>query len=71
MNLLKITENKLVFLIFLIKNDSALLKDCGFLKNDNNSLGKDFKTILMEQREEYLDNINSEEEAVIERFLDE
>ena len=29
---------KTVFLTLLIKNDSDLLKNCGFLKNDNNRL---------------------------------
>ena len=30
---------------------------------------KNFKNILMEQNEEYLDHIKNQEEAVIERFL--
>ena len=61
---------KTVLLIFLNQNDNDLLKECGFLKSDNNRLNKEFKTILTEQNEEYLDFIKNEEEAVIERFLD-
>ena len=56
--------------MFLIKNDNDLLNECGFLKDDINRLCKEFKTILIEQNEEYLDYIKDEEEAVIERFPD-
>ena len=31
---------KIVLLMFLIKNDADLLSECGYLKNDNNSLYK-------------------------------
>ena len=61
---------KIVLLIFLFQNDNDLLKEYGFLKSDINRLNKEFKTILTEQNEEYLDYIKNEEEAVIERFLD-
>ena len=31
---------KILFLLFLIKNDVDLLTECGYLKNDNNSLNR-------------------------------
>ena len=61
---------KMVLLMFLIKKDEDFLKECGFLKSDINSLNLEFKNVLMEQNEEYLNHIKNEEEAVIERFLD-
>ena len=61
---------KTVLLLFLIKDDEDLLKECGFLKREINRLYKEFKDILMEHKEKYLDHIKNQEEAVIERFLD-
>jgi len=60
---------KVVLLLFLIKNDSDLLKERGILKNDNNRLCVELKNILMEQTEEYLHHIKNEEESIIERIL--
>ena len=55
---------KIVLLLFLFKNDNDLLKESGFLKTDINRLNNEFKTILIQQNEEYLDYIKNEEEAV-------
>ena len=60
---------KIVFLIFLIKKDNNLLTECGFLKYDINRLYLEFKKILIEQNEEYLDYIKNEEESIIEKIL--
>ena len=60
---------KKVILMFLIKNDNALLTECGFLKDDINCLNLEFKNILMEQNEEYLDYIKNEAESIIEKIL--
>ena len=60
---------KIVLLMFLIKNDDNLLYECGFLKGDINFLYKQFKNILLELNEEYLDHIKNEEEAIIEKIL--
>ena len=60
---------EIVLLKFLNKNDVIFLYECGFLKGDINFLYKDFKTILLELTEEYLDHIKNEEEAVLEKFL--
>ena len=48
---------KIVLLIFLIQNDKNLLKEIGFSKNDNNLLNLEFKNILLEEFENYLDYI--------------
>ena len=61
---------KIVLLIFLIQNDKNLLKEIGFSKNDINLLNLEFKNILLEEYENYLDFIKNEEESIIERVLD-
>ena len=60
---------KIVLLMFLIKDDKNLIKEVGFSKNDINSLSLEFKNILLEEYEVYLDYIKNEEESIIERFL--
>ena len=48
---------KIVLLMFLIKNDVNLLYECGYLKSDIKFLYEEFKNILLELNEEYLDYI--------------
>ena len=60
---------KIVLLIFLIQNAKNLLNEIGFSKNDINRLNIEFKNILLEQNEEYLDYIRNEEESILEKFL--
>ena len=60
---------KTVLLMFLIKNDVNFLYECGFLKGDINFLCKEFKNILLEMNEEYLDHIKNQEESIFENFL--
>ena len=60
---------KIVLLKFLIKNDVNFLYECGFLKGDINFLYREFKNILLELNEDYLDYIKNEEEFVLEKFL--
>ena len=60
---------KIVILIVLIQNDKNLLKRIGFSKNDINLLNIEFKNLLLELHEEYLDYVKNEEESIIERFL--
>ena len=55
--------------MFLVQNDYDLLKECGFLKNDINSLIKDFKNVLIEQNEDYLELVKNEEESILEKTL--
>ena len=54
--------------MFLNKKEFNFLYECGFLKGDNNFLYKEYKNILLELNEDYLDYIKNEEEAVIENF---
>ena len=60
---------KVVLLIFLIQNDKNLLKEIGFSKNDPNLLNLEFKNILLEEFENYLDYIENQEESILEKFL--
>ena len=60
---------KIVLLMCLIKNDVNMLYECGFPKGDINFLCKEFKNILFELNEEYLDHIRNQEESIIERNL--
>ena len=50
---------KIVLLIFLIKNDKDLLHEFGFSERDINRLNVEFKNILMNQHEEYLDYVRN------------
>ena len=61
---------KVVLLIFLIKNDKNLLNEIGFSQRDINRLSIEFKNILIEEFEDYLDHIKNEEESIIEKILD-
>ena len=60
---------KIVLLIFLIQNDKNLLKEIGFSKNNINLLNLEFKKILLEEFEDYLDYIKDQEESILEKFL--
>ena len=62
---------KIVLLIFLIQNDKNFLHEIAFSERDINRLNFEFKNILIEQHEEYLDYIKNEEESVIEKFSNE
>ena len=56
-------------LLFLIENDSDLLKEYGFFKSDVNSLSLEMKKKLLEQNEDYLHHIKNEEESIFEKNL--
>ena len=60
---------KIVLLIFLIQNDKNLLNEIGFSQRDINQLSIEFKNILLEEFEYYLDHIKNEEESILEKFL--
>ena len=60
---------KIVLLMFLIKNDVNYLYECGYLKGDINFLYKEFKNILLELNEDYLNYIKNQEESILEKFL--
>ena len=60
---------KIVLLMFIIKNDVNFLYECEYLKTDIKFLYKEFKNILLELNEDYLDNIKNQEESILEKFL--
>ena len=60
---------KIVLLIFLIQNNKNLLHEVGFSQRDINRLSMEFKNVLIEQHEEWLDYIKNEEESILEKFL--
>ena len=60
---------KIVLLMFLIQNDENFLREVGFSERVINHLNLEFKNILIEQHEEYLDYVKNEEGSVSEKFL--
>ena len=60
---------KFVLLMFLLRNDVNFLYECGFLKGDKNFLYKEYKNILLELNEGYLDYIKNQEGSTLEKFL--
>ena len=60
---------KKVLLLFLIQNNKKFLEEVGFGERDINRLNLEFKNILIEQHENYLDYIKDQEESVLEKFL--
>ena len=57
------------FLMFSIKSDVNFSYECGFLKGDINFQYKEFKNILLELNEDYLDRIKNQEKSILEKFL--
>ena len=53
----------------VLVNDKNLLKEIGFSKNDINHLSSEFKNILIEQHENYLEYVKDQKESVIEKIL--
>ena len=60
---------KVVILRFQIKSNFALLSEFGFLKDDINRLCLEFKKILNEQCEDYLEYFKNEEESILQKIL--
>ena len=59
---------KVVLLKFSNKNDGDLIKEVGFSENDIIRLSLEFRFILNEQNQDYLEYIKNEEESIIERI---
>ena len=59
---------KIVLLIFLIQHYENFLKEIGFSENDINRSNFEFKNILIEQHEEYLDYVRDQEESIRKVF---
>ena len=55
--------------MFLIKKEFIFLCESVFLKGDINFLYKEFKNVLLQLNEDYLDYIKNQEEAIIEKIL--
>ena len=60
---------KTVLIKFIIQNDRDLLHEIGFSERDINRLNLEFKNIIKEHHEQYLDYFKNEEGSVIVRFL--
>ena len=60
---------KIVLLIFLIQNDKNLLRETGFTQDNIKLLNLEFKNILLEEFDNYLDYVKNEEESILEKFL--
>ena len=60
---------KIVLLIFLNQNDKKFLREIGFSRSDISRLNLEFKNILLEEYENYLDYIKDQEESILENFL--
>ena len=60
---------KVVLLMFFIKNDVNFLYERGFLKSDINFLYKGFENVSLELNEDYINHIKNQKEALLEKFL--
>ena len=60
---------KIVLLKFLSQNDKNLFKEIGCSKNDINLLNLEFKNILIEGYEEYLEFVQNIKESAKEKLL--
>ena len=60
---------KIVFFMFLIKNDVNFLYESGSLKGYINIPYKEFQNIFFELNEDYLDHVKNQEESTLEKFL--
>ena len=58
---------KIVLSLFIFQNHEDLLREIGLNECDINRLNLQFKNVLKEHHEEYLDYVKNEEESVIER----
>ena len=59
---------KKVILLILFRIIKNLLLEVGLSERDKNRLNLELKNILAEQFEEYLDDVENEEESIIENF---
>ena len=55
--------------IHLMQNDKNLLREIGSSERDISRSKLDFKKILIEHQEKYLDYVKNEEESILERIL--
>ena len=60
---------KVALLIFGTKGNDNLLVECEFLKFVNKRLYKEFKKLLNEENEDYIDYVKDQEESITERVF--
>ena len=60
---------KIVLIILFIKKDNSLLDEIGSSGRNITRLNLEFKNILTEQHEQYLDYIKNAEESIFEMIL--
>ena len=60
---------KIVLLKLLFKNDKVLLREIGFNEREINRLNLEFKIIIIERHDEFLNYVKNEEASIVERFL--
>ena len=58
---------KRVLSLILIQNDKDLLIENGFSEREISRLNLEFKNILLEQHEDYLNYVKNEEESIIRK----
>ena len=59
---------KIVLLIFIFQNDKDSLREIDFSERDNIPLNLEFKKILKEHHEKYLNHVKNDEESAFDRF---
>ena len=64
-----ITDYRKIVLLIILINDKDFLIEIGFSERDIKKLNLEFKNILMEQNEQYLDYNKNAEESIIEKIL--
>ena len=60
---------KIVLILFSILNDKNLLREIGFSERDINRSLLEFKDIILEQHENYMNYVKNEEEGIVKRLL--
>ena len=53
----------------MMENDKVLLREIGFSEKDNKSANLEFRNLVVEQHEEYLDHVKNVEESIIQKVL--
>ena len=59
---------KIVLLMFLNQKVQNFLNEIGFSKNDIVHLSLEFKNIIFEQHENYLEYVKDQEESIIDKI---
>ena len=60
---------KITILMLLIENDKNFLLEVDFSERDINRVNLEFRNILIEEHENYIDYVKNEEESLFEKIL--